>query len=1439
MTPTTIREDIRTIDIIPGITIDAEEPGQPPPYDSRWTIRKCFTDIPLTHRSFAGANKKALRHELQGDSGANCTATDREELLWQIKYFNSPIKVKTFDGENNDAGEHRTIDAIGAGILKMVDDSNHIMDYYCLLIPNSTGTVISLDKFMRDNRNITKFHQEGTVLGTGYMKFYDKHNHETHSVTMEERNGLWYASNSILMPPTSEGPTKRKLDSSSPRINKLATPPQSNSETQSNEVDIDAEQFYASDQPTQTPNDTDASNISIQTMGVFGGNMSKALKQLELWHQRTGHLAPRTLRRTQQCVEGMPPLPDATPMFQCKFCDMAKQRKSNRGSPISSENFKPGTAYHMDFGFIRGPDNLTDMVSSGATQGKHVIEGRRGEECYLLIIDAASREIWTFPLKSKSPPTSLIDSFLKKNGIAGSKNKITTHPDGMLARSNRFQQTCESNGFAIDTHNTEIDFEYIRGDVPLSLRFDQGGEFITEEVRATADKHGYITELTSPQKSSQNGLAERPHRTLKERVRCLLYTAGLGTTFWPDALIHATWLYNRTYHSAIDMTPHQAFTGRKPTLDNLLTFGCRVTPKMARNRTSALDPNSHHGIFLGYQPNNDIRYWDVNTQREKTAGHGEFDELQYGDDPAQRSPASKHLLEVLTGADHAERRTDIIHEKPVEVTTKPDAATPIDTTQLVLDSVPPPYTATAAKFERPSETELLRQLQQLEMSLSIFDRSIKERIPLRGNHPTLGLVVEPHADLKHAVVVTQMMSGTSAAKIPRWRSRYRNAIIQEVDGEQITTPQDVKDTIRAARLARKTTVEITFGRPQSSSLTSDGIPQLHFDQLNVIAHHLHAIRTGEDQWNQKENIKLTGDDETYAWPPISAEAIDEAVIKGLAIPKLSRKKLQDTDTWPKWRSQEWGQLTKYDKQDMFGPPIHRQSLDRDTVILPWVWTYLHKIDPNSLEEVEKARGTCNGGKRYGRAVTLAETYAACVEHPAQRLFWAITASESLITLGCDVANAFAEAPPPTVPFYMEVDQQFRDWWVNCMGRPPIPKGYVIPIQRALQGHPESPRLWHRHIHNILTKEEGFECCTHEPCLYFKRDKKDPTAADDDYEVYIKKTANDGFVLILRQVDDFAISGSSTAECNKVRQTIQNQMANELHDLGIIKRFNGLDIHQTRDYLKISCELYIDKINTHHGWRNEKAADRPIPMRNDAAYQATLELATAPETEKEQRELEKAMGFSYRQAIGELIFALTICRPDIAVPVIKLSQYASRPAVEHYKAVKAVFVYLNATREDGLVYWRKAPRDDLPNIPHPRTVTPDDILRTYPDRHDGSTLHGATDATWGADRSHRRSVGGIVFLYAGGAVYYRCRYLPTIALSSTEAEFASMADAGKAALYLRSLLSDMGFAQNFPTEIQADNRGAMQMATAQQPTRRTRHIDMKQFVILQWSEEDLG
>ena len=110
---------------------------------------------------------------------------------------------------------------------------------------------------------------------------------------------------------------------------------------------------------------------------------------------------------------------------------------------------------------------------------------------------------------------------------------------------------------------------------------------------------------------------------------------------------------------------------------------------------------------------------------------------------------------------------------------------------------------------------------------------------------------------------------------------------------------------------------------------------------------------------------------------------------------------------------------------MFGEACPRPR-NANAVILPFVWTYVHKLAHKEDEIVEKARATCNGGKRHSKAVTIAETYAACVEQPAQRLYWALVASLNLTAIGCDVGNAFAEAPAPSQPFYMYIDEQFRD-----------------------------------------------------------------------------------------------------------------------------------------------------------------------------------------------------------------------------------------------------------------------------------------------------------------------------------------------------------------------------------------------------------------------------
>jgi hypothetical protein len=65
----------------------------------------------------------------------------------------------------------------------------------------------------------------------------------------------------------------------------------------------------------------------------------------------------------------------------------------------------------------------------------------------------------------------------------------------------------------------------------------------------------------------------------------------------------------------------------------------------------------------------------------------------------------------------------------------------------------------------------------------------------------------------------------------------------------------------------------------------------------------------------------------------------------------------------------------------------------------------------------------------------------------------------------------------------------------------------------------------------------------------------------------------------------------------------------------------------------------------------------------------------------------------------------------------------------------------------------------------------------------------------------------------------------------------MTNAGKAALYLRSILEELHLEQLHPTKIALDNRGAWQLTNAQQPTGGTRHIDMHNFCILQWTEEE--
>jgi hypothetical protein len=376
-------------------------------------------------------------------------------------------------------------------------------------------------------------------------------------------------------------------------------------------------------------------------------------------------------------------------------------RKSHGGPSSTRETFVHGTSFHMDLGFIRGPKHLQEALHDGATSKETIIISHDSFSSYLFVIDAATRYIWIFLLKSKDPPIALIDQFPNKHGTS-TKGTITTTPGGLLHQSKTFQTLFINKGYANDTANIILNLDFKTAGIEQlhhTVRSDNGGELAGSAVfRHIVGHHGYILETTAPDASNQNRLAERPHHTLKEKVRCLLYTAGLGNPFWSCALLHAVWLYNRTFISGLDITPYQAYTKRQPTLDGLLTFGSHITPKKSTQRGTTLDPNAHNGFFLGYCVTMDnILYWDTHAHQVRTAKHITHDELQYGDAPEARSPASKHLLETIIGAPHTERCTDILIEpsKP-ELDTIHKTLPPINE-QLIADS-PLPATAAAAKL---------------------------------------------------------------------------------------------------------------------------------------------------------------------------------------------------------------------------------------------------------------------------------------------------------------------------------------------------------------------------------------------------------------------------------------------------------------------------------------------------------------------------------------------------------------------------------------------------------------------------------------------------------------------------------------------------------------------------------------------------------------------
>jgi hypothetical protein len=165
-------------------------------------------DIPL--QTLPTLRKTIRLHRLakdaiQGDTGANCSATNNRTLLWDYKPLETPIPITTYQDQNNTMTTQ--FEAIGTGIIKMIVDDTTI-DWLTLYTPNSTGTIISPDRFMMDNGHVQEFLQSGMRNGTGYLQFVNSDGKTFAKVNMKrQRDGLWYTDSPVLLPPSDVQPS--------------------------------------------------------------------------------------------------------------------------------------------------------------------------------------------------------------------------------------------------------------------------------------------------------------------------------------------------------------------------------------------------------------------------------------------------------------------------------------------------------------------------------------------------------------------------------------------------------------------------------------------------------------------------------------------------------------------------------------------------------------------------------------------------------------------------------------------------------------------------------------------------------------------------------------------------------------------------------------------------------------------------------------------------------------------------------------------------------------------------------------------------------------------------------------------------------------------------------------------------------------------------------
>ncbi|KAD3641560.1 hypothetical protein E3N88_30784 [Mikania micrantha] len=254
----------------------------------------------------------------------------------------------------------------------------------------------------------------------------------------------------------------------------------------------------------------------------------------KLWHMRMGHISTLGLQELNK--QG---LLDDLGNCDYGFCEHCVLGKAHR------------VKFHRSTHVTKG---ILDYIHADLW-GPSRVQSLGGARYFLSLVDGYSRRVWVFLLKSKDETFSKFKEW---------KVMVENQTERRVKK----------------------------------LRTDNGLEFCNSWFDMFCKKHGIGRHFSVAGTPQQNGLVERMNLTLLNKVRCMLFNAGLPKQFWAEALSTAVHLVNCSPSSAIDMkSPMEMWSGFKPKYEHLKVFG---TVAYAHTKDGKLDPRAQKCVFLGY-----------------------------------------------------------------------------------------------------------------------------------------------------------------------------------------------------------------------------------------------------------------------------------------------------------------------------------------------------------------------------------------------------------------------------------------------------------------------------------------------------------------------------------------------------------------------------------------------------------------------------------------------------------------------------------------------------------------------------------------------------------------------------------------------------------------------------------------------------------------------